>query len=158
MPANQMVLSRELMTVMRKAVTYAMAAESEFVQPPHVLLALLDDETIGPRLSQLIERERAQAAAPRKRPPEQLRDPDSQRAPFPIYRSLVIRTPDGKDGKWLDQDSYEIFMEGARRVQAGAYLPKHLAKAYVSESNRDRGLLAILGHQPAVVAEKIFAL
>lgn len=158
MPVSQMVLSRELMAVMRKAVTYAMSAQSEFVQPPHMLLALLDDETIGPRLSQLIERERAQAAAPRKRPPEQLRDPDSQRAPFPIYRSLVIRTPDGKDGKWLDQDSYEIFLEGARRVQAGAYLPKHLAKAYVSESNRDRGLLSILGHQPAVVAEKVFAL
>jgi hypothetical protein len=158
MPVNQMVLSRELMACMRKAVTYAMGAESEFVQPPHLLLALLDDETIGPRLNQLIDREKAMEAAPRRRPPEQLRDPDSQRAPFPIYRSLVIRTPDGKDGKWLDQDSYEIFLEGARRVQAGAYLPKHLAKAYVSESNRDRGLLTILGHQPALVAEKVFAL
>lgn len=158
MPLNQMVLSRELMTVMRRAVTYAVTSNSEFVQPPHMLLALLDDETIGPRLNQLIERERAETAAPRRRPPEQLRDPDSVRAPFPIYRSLVIRTPDGKDGKWLDQDSYEIFLEGARRVQAGAYLPKHLAKAYVSESNRDRGLLTILGHQPAMVAEKVFAL
>jgi len=153
-----MVLSRELMSVMRKAVTYANTAESEFVQPPHLLLALLDDESIGPRLNQLIDRDRAAAAAPRKRPPEQLRDPDSQRAPFPIYRSLVIRTPDGTGGKWLDQDSFEIFLEGARRVQAGAYLPKHLAKAYVSESNRDRMLLAILGHQPSVVAEKVFAL
>lgn len=158
MPLNQMVLSRELMSVMRRSVTYAIEANSEFVQPPHLLLALLDDETIGPRLGQLIERERAQGAASRRRPPEQLRDPDSQRAPFPIYRSLVIRTPDGNDGKWLDQDSYDIFLEGARRVQAGAYLPKHLAKAYVSESNRDRGLLAILGHQPAMVAEKVFAL
>src|SRR5208282_4376340 len=100
MPANQMVLTRELMSVMRKAVTYAVGAESEFVQPPHLLLALLDDDTIGPRLNQLIERDRAMAAAPRKRPPEQLRDPDSQRAPFTIYRSLIIRTPDGKDGKW----------------------------------------------------------
>ena len=158
MPLNQMVLSRELMSVMRKAVTYAVAANSEFVQPPHILLALLDDETIGPRLGQLIDRERAETAAQRRRPPELLRDPDSARAPFPIYRSLVIRTPDGKEGKWLDQDSYEIFLEGARRVQAGAYLPKHLAKAYVTESNRDRGLLAILGHQPAMVAEKVFAL
>jgi len=158
MPVNQMVLSPKLMAVMRKAVMYAVTAESEFVQPPHILLALLDDEEIGARLGQLIDRGKAEAAAPRKRPPEQLRDPDSQRAPFPIYRSLVIRTPDGKDGKWLDQDSYEIFLEGARRVQAGPYLPKHLAKAYVSESNRDRGLLSILGHQPAVVAEKVFAL
>jgi hypothetical protein len=158
MPANQMVLSRELMAVMRKAVTYALSGSSEFVQPPYLLLALLDDETIGPRLGQLIERERAETAAARRRPPEQLRDPDAQRSPFPIYRSLVIRTPDGKDGKWLDQDSFEIFLEGARRVQAGAYLPKHLAKAYVSESSRDRGLLSILGHQPAMVAEKVIAL
>ena len=142
---------------MRTAVTYAIAADSEFVQPPHLLLALLDDENIGPRLNELIDRERAAAAPARKRPPEQLNDVDSRRAPFPLYRSLVIRTPDGKEGKWLDQDSYQIFLEGARRVQAGAYLPKHLAKAYVSESNSDRMLLAILGHQPAVVAEKVFA-
>ena len=158
MPANQMVLSRELMSVMRKAVTYAFEANSEFVQPPHILLSLLDDDSIGPRLNELIDRDRAQAAPPRKRPPQQLQDIDARRAPFPLYKSLVIRTPDGKDGKWLDQDSYEIFLEGARRVQAGAYLPKHLAKAYVAESNRDRGLLAILGHQPAMVAEKVFAL
>jgi hypothetical protein len=158
MPENQMVLSRELMAVMRKAVNYAFQKESEFVQPPHVLLALLDEESIGPRLNELIDRKKAEAAAPRRRPPEQLRDADAARAPFPLYKSLVIRTPDGKDGKWLDQDSYEIFLEGARRVQAGAYLPKHLAKAYVSESNRDRGLLSILGHQPAMVAEKVFAL
>lgn len=155
MPANQMVLTPQLMAVMRKAVTYAMAVESEFVQPPHLLLGLMDDETIGPRISQLIDRDRAMAAPPRRRPPEQMRDPDSQRAPFPIYRSLVIRTPDGKDGKWLDQDSYEIFLEGARRVPSGRYEPKHLVKAYVTESNRDRGLLSILGHQPAIVAEKI---
>jgi len=158
MPANQMVLSRELMAVMRKAVNYAFDAESEFVQPPHILLALLDEENIGPRLSELIDRQRVTAAPARRRPPEQLTDIDSRRAPFPLYRSLVIRTPDGKDGKWLDQDSYQIFLEGARRVQAGAYLPKHLAKAYVSESNADRMLLAILGHQPAIVAEKVFAL
>jgi len=158
MPLNTMVLSREVMAVMRQAVSYAIKGNSEFVQPPHILLALLDDDTIGPRLNQLIERERAENAPPRRRPPEQLRDPDAQRAPFPIYRSLVFRTPDGKDGKWLDQDSFEIFLEGARRIQAGPYLPKHLAKAYVSESNRDRGLLTILGHQPAMVAEKVFAL
>jgi hypothetical protein len=146
MPANEMVLSNELMTVMRKAVTYASAAGSEFVQPPHMLLALLDDETIGPRLSQIIDRERAQVPL-RWRPPEKLSDSDSG-APFPTYRSLVIRTSEGEGLKWLDGDSYKIFLEGARRVKAGAYLPKHLAKAYVSESNRDHSLLAILGHRP----------
>jgi hypothetical protein len=153
-----MVLSRELMLVMRRAVTYAAKAASEFVQPPHVLLGLFDDETIGPRLSELIDRGRAERAEPRSRPPVQLKDPDSLAAPFPIYRSLIIRTPDGKDGKWLDQDAYEIFLAGARRVQAGAYLPKHLAQAYVSESNRDRGLISILGDEPGDVAEKVFAL
>ena len=158
MPASAMVLSRELMAVMRRSVAYALEAEEEFVQPKHILLALLDDETIGPRLSELIDRERAAAAPPRKRPPQQLRDADAARAPFPLYRSLVFRTPDGKDGKWLDQDCFQIFVEGARRVQAGAYLPKHLAKAYVSESNSDRGLLVLLGHQPAMVAEKVFAI
>ena len=158
MPAEQMVLSRELMAVMRRAVTYAMGAQSEFVQPPHILLGLLDDETIGPALNEVIERERVQAAESRDRPPQQLKDPDSLQAPFPVYGSLIMRTPEGKDGKWLDQEAFEIFLAGARRVAAGPYLPKHLAQAYVSESNRDTALIVILGDDPSKVTEKVYAL
>lgn len=146
------------MLAMRRASSYALAADSEFVQPPHVLLGLIDDETIGPTLAEVIDRERVERAESRSRPPEQLKDPDSLAAPFPIYRSLIIRTPDGKEGKWLDQESFEIFLAGARRVVAGAYLPKFLAQAYVSESNRDRDLIAILGDEPAAVTEKVYSL
>lgn len=158
MPPEQMVLSRELMTLMRRAVNYALSAQSDFVQAPHVLLSILDDETLGPAIAELIPRDRIEAAPPRRKPPEVVDDPNSPRAPFPRYRSLMFRTPDGTDGRWLDSEAYQIFLEGARRVQDGPYLPKHLAHAYVSESNSDRGLLAILGPNPAEVADAVYAL
>jgi hypothetical protein len=129
---NQMLLSRELVAVMRKAVAYAFDAGSEFVELSHVRSALQDDQTIGFGLSETLERKQIHGALLRGRPRKQLRGVESERSPFPIYHSLVIRTPDGKDGKWLDQDSYDVFLEGARRVRAGAYLPKHLAKAYLA--------------------------
>jgi hypothetical protein len=158
MPAEQMVLSREVMLVMRRAATYAIAAQSEFVQPPHILLGLLDDDTLGPSLNEVIDRERVEKAESRDRRPEQLKDPDSLQAPFPVYRSLIVRTPDGKEGKWLDQEAFEIFLAGARRVESGAFLPKHLAQAYVSESNRDTALIMILGDDPSAVTEKVYKL
>lgn len=158
MPPEQMVLSRELLALMRRSVTYAFTAQSDFVQAPHVLLSVLDDESLGPAVAELIPRDRIEAAPPRQKPPDVIDDPDSPNAPFPSYRSLMFRTPDGKDGKWLDAEAYQIFLEGARRVQDGPYLPKHLMHAYVSESNSDRGLLAILGPNPAAVADAVYAL
>jgi hypothetical protein len=125
-----MVLSRELMTIMRRAVAYASADRSEFVELPHLRLALLDGEAGGFQLNELVKRKVVHPVLFRGRP--QLRDPNSACAPFPVYHSIIIRTPDGMDGKWLDQDSYDVFLEGARIRWMGAYLPKHLAKAYVS--------------------------
>jgi hypothetical protein len=146
MAAQQITLSRELLTLLRRAVYYAFEGGSDFVQPAHLRRAMRDDDTIVrlddtimkledtlmSRINKSIQHELGQVTqivATRCRPPEQLHDVDSERVPFPIYRSLLIRTPDGNNGKWLDQDSYNIFLEGARAVRAGAYLPKHLAKA-----------------------------
>jgi hypothetical protein len=125
---RQMVISRQVMAVMRKAVSYAFAAESEFVEPSHLRLALLDDETTAGRF----ELDYLLAAVSPEGSLNHSRDPQSEGECFPIYRSLYILTPDGKRGKWLDRNSYAVFLEGARRPLAGAYLPKHLAEAYHS--------------------------
>jgi len=145
MAASQMVLSPNLRAVLSRAVVYAFDAGSEFVQPEHLRRAMHDDNAItwtidaipmsdDPLLSQITEsirtenRRGAQIVDSRDRLPDQLHDPDAEHAPFPIYRSLFIPAPDGKNGKWLDQDSYNLFLQGARTVRAGAYLAKHLAK------------------------------
>lgn len=145
MVAEQIVLSRELSAVLRRAVAYAFDAGSEFVQAEHLRQALRDDDTTAwakdalpasndpllLRIAESIQREQghaAQIATTRAWPPVQRHDPDSEGAPFPVYDSLFIRTPDGNAGKWLDQDSYNIFLKGARNAR-GAYLPKHLAQA-----------------------------
>ncbi|MGA3035974.1 MAG: hypothetical protein ABSE64_00700 [Vulcanimicrobiaceae bacterium] len=122
---------------MRKAVTHAFDAGSEFVEPSHLRLALQDDEPIASAghldvtdepLSVNFERKRARDVRAVMSGGSGIPPRDSQLKEAP-YQSLLIHTPDGKDSKWLDQGSYDVFLEGARRVRFGAYLPKHLAKA-----------------------------
>ncbi len=125
---RQMVISREVMAVMREAVIYAFAAESEFVELSHLRLALLNDETTARRFAL----DHLMAAVSPDGPLNHPHHPQPEDPYFPVYRSLYILTPDGKRGKWLDRNSYDVFLEGAKRPLAGAYLPKHLAEAYRS--------------------------
>ena len=46
MESDQLPLSKEVLAVMRGAVTYAIASESDFVSAPRLLLALLDDRVV----------------------------------------------------------------------------------------------------------------
>ena len=67
MSSEQVLLSDELLNVMRGAVNYANEYDANFVGPPHLLLALLDDPKIGGTLLQSLERGRIIAAA--RQPP-----------------------------------------------------------------------------------------
>jgi len=150
MPAEQMVMSRELMAVLRGAVVYAIQGNHEFVTTADLLLALMDEEKLGAALQEALPRERVIETQLPDRPPK-LAEDDDPTAPFPRYFSLIIRTPDGTDGRWLDSATYGMFLEGARQVDDGPYLPKHLVKGYIAESTRDYGLMPVLGANSADV-------
>ena len=153
-----MVLSKELLAVLRQAVAYAIEANREFVSAIDVLLALMDEAQIGPPLREAVSRERVAATAAPDRPPKLADDDDGSTAAFPKYFSMILRTPDGTDGRWLDSAAYGIFLEGARRVEDGPYLPKHLLHGYVAESIRDYGLMPILGANANAVQSAINAM
>src|SRR5271170_6915771 len=98
---EQVLLSDELLNVMRGAVTYATEYDAKFVAPPHVLLALLDDPKIGELLSEPLERGRVIAAARQPTAGGVVEVPEGplprgETAPFQRYDTLVFQSIDGK--------------------------------------------------------------
>ena len=163
MDSDQVLLSDELLLVMRGAVTYAVEYGSAFVGPPHLLLALLDDPKIGETLRDTLERGRLIAAARQPAtggivevPEGEL--PRGESPAFVRYNTVVFQSSDGQHQRWLNRDTFKMFNESARRVEAGRFLPKHLAIGFANEQQNDRDIRALLGREPERFAEVAFAL
>jgi hypothetical protein len=161
MEPDQLPLSKEVLAVMRGAVTYALASESEFVTAPHLLLALLDDADVGDVLADFLERGKIVNETKKKKSPGVLEIPEGalpegEATPFKRYDTLAFRSVDGETSLWLDRDCFRVFIEGARRIDDGPYRPKHLAAGYMAESIRDRELQLLLGRDPQAVTMAIF--
>jgi hypothetical protein len=151
-------LSSDLVDVMRGGVSIAIANGAQFVAPPHLLLALLDDPQVGPKIAELVPKPRIDRAAldAAKKLPEvfELPEgplPDRERPPFQRYDTLAFRSRDGARTMYLDADAYHLFLEGARRASE-SYRAKHLVIGFTAEAVKDRDLLAIVGSDPQGVA------
>ena len=163
MDVEQLSLSRDLLELMRKAATYAGEDSMEFITPPHVLLALLDEPIFAEAVGEDIDRERVVSSAKEPRLPEvyEMSEgplPEGEAPPFKRYDTLVFHSTDGTKSAWLDKQSFRMFVEGARRVSDGPYKPKHLALGYVAEALKDRELLDLFGKEPQSVNSKIYAI
>jgi len=161
MDHEQLMMSGEILAVMRGAVSHAVDTGSDFVAPSHLLLALLDDPTLGEVLGDYLERGKILAEAKKPKLPGLLEIPEAplpagESAPFKRYDTLAFRSVDGKRSMWLDRDSFKVFIEGSRRVDVGAYKPKHLTLGYIAESVKDRNLQGMLGREPSAVTTAIF--
>jgi hypothetical protein len=163
MHVDQLPLASDLLTTMRVAVDYAREADAAYVSPHHILLALLDNRFVGPALNAALRRESLVAQSREPRFPNVNAIPESADAPADIspntrYDTLAFRSQDGTASVWLDRTSYQVFLEGARRVEGGSFGPKHLALGFLSEAIKDPDLRALLGNDPAAVSATIYAL
>jgi len=163
MDDDQVLLSEDLLSVLRNAVSYAVEYGAEFVAPPHLLLALLDDAKIGDTLRETVERGRIVAAArqPASGGVIELKEgilPRGERVPFVRYDTVVFQSTDGSAQRWLNRDSFRIFNESARRVEKGRFLPRHLALGIALESQDDREIRMLLGKEPELFKETTFQL
>ena len=164
MDSDQVLLSDELLVVVRAAVTYAVDYGASFVTPPHMLLALLDDPKIGGDLAQSLERGRIVAAC-RQPAPGGVTEvaegalPRGEKVPFVRYDTLVFHSTDGIYQRWFNRDTFRLFNESAKRAAEGTrYLPKHLALGFVAIAQDDRDVRALLGKDPELFKERAFAL
>lgn len=163
MDPEQVLLSDELLAVVRGAVTYAVEYGGSFVTPAHLLLALLDDPKIGGVLRETLERGRVIAAARQPAPAGVVEVPEGvlprgEQPPFVRYDTLVFQSIDGQAQRWLNRETFNIFNESVRRVEGGRFLPKHLALGIANLAQDDKDLRSLLGREPQQFLETAFAL
>jgi hypothetical protein len=161
MDDEQVLLSDDVLAVMRGAVTYAVEYGAQFVAPPHLLLALLDDAKIGDTLRDTVERGRVIAAARQPAPGGviELKEaalPRGEKSPFVRYDTVVFQSIDGQHQRWLNRDTFKIFNEAAKRVEKGRFLPRHLALGLALEAQEDRDVRNLLGREPELFKETAF--
>jgi hypothetical protein len=163
MDRDQVLLSDELLSVCRAAVTFAVEYGASFVAPPHVLLALLDDPKVGVALAEVLERGRIVAAARLPAPggvhelPEGIM-PRGEKPPFMRYDTVVFHSSDGQYQRWFNRDSFKLFNESAKRANGGRFLPKHLALGITASAQDDQNVRSLLGKDPEVFREVVYAL
>jgi len=163
MDQDQVLLSDELLAVCRAAVTFAVEYGASFVAPSHILLALLDDSKVGGALAEVLERGRIVAAS--RQPsaggvhevPEGIM-PRGEKPPFVRYDTVVFHSSDGQYQRWFNRDSFKLFNESAKRANGGRFLPKHLALGFWVVARDDRDTRALLGSDPEVFKDVVFAL
>lgn len=163
MDTDQVLLADETLTVMRTAVTYAVDYGATFVAPAHVLLALIDDAKIGEHLGEVLERGRIVAAARQPAPAgvHELGEgalPRGEKPPFQRYDTVVFHSSDGQYQRWLNRDTFRLFNLAARRANGGRFLPKHLALGFTVFAQDDRDVRALLGKDPEVFKDVVYAL
>lgn len=158
---EQVPLTSELLGVMRRAAKRAIDLKEPFITPRAILLALLDDPGIGPALGGVVNREKVLAAqagenAGMTRLVEE-RMPDGEQPAMARYGTIAFKTPDGRTSMWLNKDAYDIFIEGAQRVDQ-RYFPKHLALGIAAQAIHAPGVLAAIRVEPGVLTDAIYKL
>jgi hypothetical protein len=160
---EQIPVSNELLAVMRNSGRYAQQLREPFITARSLLLALLDDEKIGPALAGVIPREKLlemepadDARSTAARLPE-TGLAGSEKPAMPRYDTLAFKLPEGTASVWLSREAFTIFVEGANRAEE-SYLPKHLAFGLAAEAIRAPGVLAALRIEPGKVTDALFQL
>lgn len=162
MDLEQIPLSDELLRVMRRAAELSQQNGEMFITPRSLMLALLDEPSVGPAIATVVSRDKLLALPP----PEHelggmIRLSDERLAgevPALVrYNTLAFKTPNGKSTLWLNKESLAIFMEGVQRAGA-AYLPKHLAMGIAAEAVRAPGVLAAIRVEPGRLTDAIYRL
>jgi len=163
MDQDQVLLTEEVLAVCRAAVTFAVEYGASFVAPPHLMLALLDDSKIGGALAEVLERGRIVATA-RQPSPGGVHEvgegvlPRGEKPPFTRYDTVVFHSSDGQYQRWFNRDSFRLFNESARRANGGRFLPRHLALGFTVIAQDDREVRALLGKDPEIFKEVVYAL
>lgn len=156
--AEQLMLSQELLVVMRASASIAEQFAEPFITTRALLLAILDDPQIGAALAQVLPRDKIEALpiADTRVGATRLLEPNlvpGERAALVRYDTLAFRNPKG-GVMWLSREAFSAFVEGARRAE-GLYLPKHLALGVAADAVRNPGILAALHIGPGLVIDAL---
>ncbi|HVA29504.1 MAG TPA: hypothetical protein VNF68_15080 [Candidatus Baltobacteraceae bacterium] len=164
---DQIFLSEEILALMRNAAAIAQRLKEPFITTRTLLVALLDDPALGEKLVDVLPREKLEAyelpaqAAQRLTASrvQESKMPPGERAALLRFNTLAFKLPDGSKSVWLSREAYQVWNEGAKRVEDGAkYMPKHLAFGIAADAVRSPGVLTDLRVSPGDVSETILTL
>jgi hypothetical protein len=158
---EQVPLTPELLGVMRRAAQTAIELREQFITPRALLLALLDDPGVGPAIAGVVNRGKLLAAQTGESTgiTRLIEDPmpEGEHPAIARYDTIAFKTPDGRTSVWLSKDAYNIFIEGARRVDE-RYYPRQLALGLAAEAITAPGVLAAIRVEPGMLADAIYKL
>jgi hypothetical protein len=161
MPDSEHIpISQELLQTMRGAAKIAIDLREPFITPRAILLALLEDPSVGTALGDVVSREKVLSAKVEQNFGN-IRVIDDripgETAAMTRYDTLAFKTPDGVASMWLSREAYNIFLEGAQRAEE-RYSPKQLALGLAAEAVLAPGILAAIRVEPGRLIDAIYRL
>ncbi len=165
--ADHVPVEDDLLVLMRRAARIATELREPFITVRALLVALLEDERIGPALQDAISREKlydyeVDADAATRMTASRIAETgleSGERSAMLRFNTLAFKVPDGSRSVWLSREAHSAFLSGAQRVPDGsAYAPVHLAQGIAADAVRAPGLLSALHIEPGVVTDAIMKL
>lgn len=155
--AENLPLSDELLQTLRLAARLAIEMREPFITPRTLLLALLDEPTLGGAIAEVVSREKLLAADVENnfgavRVVEEFL-PGEQPA-MTRYDTLAFKTPDGRTSMWLSKEALHVFLEGVKRVE-DRYYPRELALGLAAEAMLTPGIFAAIRLEPGVLIDAV---
>jgi len=164
---EQIFLSDEILAYMRNAARLAGELREPFITVRTLLIALLEEPTLGPVLEEVLPREKLESYelpedAGVRLTASRVPEPKLQageRAALLRFNTLAFKGPDGSKSVWLSREAYTVWNEAAKRVADGEkFLPKHIAFGIAADAIRSPGVLASMAISPGDVNEAIMKL
>ena len=164
---DQVFLSDEILTLMRNAARLAGELKEPFITVRTLLVALLEEPTLGEALVEVLPREKLESYelpedAGTRLTASRVPEPHAQAGERPAllrFNTLAFKVPDGSKSVWLSREAFNVWNEGAKRVPDGEkLLPKHLAFGIAADAIRSPGVLAAMHISPGDVTEVLLKL
>ena len=160
---EQIPISDEVLTVMRRAATLTLNAREQFITTRAMMIALLQEPAFAEAFAEAVDLEGLQAMVPDEREApgvQQLPDERMAEGEQPAllrYDTLAFKDESGQTTVWLNGEAHAVFLEGARRTES-RFLPKSLLLGFVSEARRQPQVLRDLKIDAGKFSEVAFAL
>lgn len=164
---EQIFLSDEVLGFMRNAARLAGLLREPFITVRTLLIALLEEPTLGPALEEVLPREKLETYelpedAGVRLTASRVPEPNAQAGERPAllrFNTLAFKVPDGSKSVWLSREAFNVWNEAAKRVPEGEkFLPKHVAFGIAADAIRSPGVLAAMRVSPGDVTEVLLKL
>jgi hypothetical protein len=164
---EQIFLSDEVLAFMRNAARLAGQLREPFITVRTLLVALLEEPTLGPSLEEVLPREKLEGYelpedAGVRLTASRVPEPNAQAGERPAllrFNTLAFKLPDGSKSVWLSREAFTVWNEAAKRVPEGEkFLPKHVAFGIAADAIRSPGVLAAMQVSPGDVTDVLLKL